>query len=83
MKQLNLHNVETFVGDVADFSQPFDVGVALHFCGPLTDLAHQKCIALNAAYVLCPCCYGKTGINYDMADLCAVAHYPRSSQMQV
>jgi hypothetical protein len=35
------------------------MGVGLHFCGLLTDLAQRMCVERGAAYVFCPCCYGK------------------------
>ena len=79
--EMGLRNVETFIGDVADFAHPFDVGVALHFCGPLTDLAHEKCLQARAAYVLCPCCYGKTGTPWDGRVLAPIA-FPRSQHVR-
>lgn len=69
--EMGLENVTTFYGDVAEFDQPFNIGVALHFCGFLTDLAQHKCIEVGAAYVLCPCCYGKIGMETVVADSAA------------
>ena len=66
--EMGLANVSTFYGDVCEFDLPFNVGVALHFCGFLTDLAQQKCVEAGAAYVLCPCCYGKIGMETVVAD---------------
>mmetsp|Transcript_51430 Transcript_51430/g.101936 ORF Transcript_51430/g.101936 Transcript_51430/m.101936 type:complete len:541 (-) Transcript_51430:194-1816(-) len=37
----------------------FDVGIALHACGPATDLCQELCIKAQAAYVMSPCCVGK------------------------
>ena len=66
--EIGLTNVGTYYGDVCEFDLPFNVGVALHFCGFLTDLAQQKCVEAGAAYVLCPCCYGKIGMEAIVAD---------------
>ena len=55
--------VEVLRCDVhAAFSRAFDLGVALHACGDLTDRAISHCIAQRAAYVVCPCCVGKVGM---------------------
>ena len=59
--EAGLTNVTTYCADISEFELPFNVGIALHFCGFLTDLALEKCITHGAAYVLCPCCYGKIG----------------------
>ena len=38
---------------------PYSIsGTALHACGVATDLLLQQCINVNAAFVVCPCCYG-------------------------
>lgn len=55
-----LRNVDARVGmiercDVGDF----DVGVALHACGNATDHAIARCVAVDAAFVVSPCCIGK------------------------
>ena len=34
------------------------LGVALHACGPATDVVHQLCLDRRASFVLSPCCYG-------------------------
>jgi hypothetical protein len=53
------NQIEVFTGNMEDFHQPFDIGVAIHACGPLTDFIHQKCLIQRASYVICPCCIGK------------------------
>ncbi len=37
---------------------PFHLGVALHACGPATDLSMEAMLRARAAFVLCPCCVG-------------------------
>jgi hypothetical protein len=54
-----LKNCRLWQGDVKDFDQPFDVGLALHACGDATDIVLQKCISQQAAIVCAPCCVGK------------------------
>ena len=43
----------------------FDLGISLHSCGLLTDGALELCMVRRAAFVLCPCCYGR--VNEDVA----------------
>ena len=40
------------------FEGHFDIGVCLHACGVATDMVLQQCLQRNAAFVICPCCYG-------------------------
>eukprot|EP00055_Hartaetosiga_balthica_P007954 m.28279 g.28279 ORF g.28279 m.28279 type:complete len:666 (-) comp6031_c0_seq1:113-2110(-) len=64
IESLGFANVECCVGDMADFKGiPFNVGVGLHFCGYLTDLAMDVCVRERASFVFCPCCYGKIAHN--------------------
>lgn len=60
--------------DALEYASPVDLGVSLHSCGVLTDIAHQTCLEQRAAFVLCPCCYGQLN---DMAYAGRVAR-PRS-----
>lgn len=46
-------------GDVSDYKERFDIGLATHLCGEGTDLAQAKCIENNATFILTPCCVGK------------------------
>jgi len=55
----SIHPIEVITRTIEEFNRPFDVGVAIHACGPLSDWIHQKCLKQRAAYVLCPCCVGK------------------------
>ena len=59
--------IDFVLADMADFVQqenppPIDLVVALHACGDLSDLAVTFASKLNAAFVICPCCYGKRHI---------------------
>jgi len=54
-----LTNVRFFVGKVAEFDEPFDVGFALHACGEASDEAQERCLACGATYIVCPCDLGK------------------------
>lgn len=56
-----LENVTAVVADAIGYNPgSFDVGIAVHACGALTDHAQMRCIASRAeAYILCPCCIGK------------------------
>jgi len=37
--------------------EEFDIVVALHACGALTDIALSHAVANQAAFVICPCCF--------------------------
>lgn len=54
-------NARTFNGDVRDLEDDFDLGISLHSCGSLTDIALDMCIEKSSAFVLVPCCYGQLG----------------------
>ena len=57
--EAGLTNTGWWHGDVAEFSGPFDVGLATHLCGDATDAAQAACLDRGAAFVLTPCCVGK------------------------
>lgn len=58
-KELGITNLDIICSDVQQWkAKKFDVGVAIHACGSLTDIILDKCIDMNAAYVLAPCCFG-------------------------
>lgn len=59
IERSGLRNVRAICGLVQDFTEHFDIGVALHACGEATDLSLAACRAAGAAYVMCPCCIGK------------------------
>eukprot|EP00947_MAST-08B_sp_MAST-8B-sp1_P006550 g6550.t1 len=40
-------------------NEPFDLGIALHACGPASDIALHKCVSQGASFLVCPCCVGK------------------------
>lgn len=49
MRTLGLKNARVCVGDVDSFEEEFTFGVAVHFCGMLTDMALDACIRARAA----------------------------------
>jgi len=74
---------------VQDFNEPFEIGVAIHACGSLSDAVQLKCLKNNAVYLLCPCCVGQLQHSFDKmwfrgkgkSDFLGVFNirYPRSS----
>ena len=66
-----LRNVYFFQCNLDYFRGAFDVGVSLHACGVATDLVLRACLANNACFVSCPCCYGSLQENHVLA-------YPKS-----
>eukprot|EP00730_Choanoeca_flexa_P014912 TRINITY_DN6695_c0_g1_i1.p1 TRINITY_DN6695_c0_g1~~TRINITY_DN6695_c0_g1_i1.p1 ORF type:complete len:562 (+),score=103.04 TRINITY_DN6695_c0_g1_i1:144-1829(+) len=86
---LALRNLTVCVADMVDFASmhyTFELGVGLHFCGLLTDLALDACLQANASFVLAPCCYGKICQTHNNAsddvDQTALVTYPRSAAFQ-
>lgn len=58
-QELEITNLEILCSDVQLWkSGKFDVGVAIHACGSLSDIIMEKCIESGASYVMAPCCFG-------------------------
>lgn len=62
LAQLHLPNAVLVQSNLDYFRGRFDLGVALHACGVATDLVLRSCLAVRAAFVLCPCCYGNLAL---------------------
>ncbi|XP_069781845.1 glutathione S-transferase C-terminal domain-containing protein isoform X5 [Narcine bancroftii] len=56
--ELGLQNIWFLQTNLDYFTGPFEIGVALHACGVATDMVIDHCIMAQAAFVICPCCYG-------------------------
>jgi 2-polyprenyl-3-methyl-5-hydroxy-6-metoxy-1,4-benzoquinol methylase len=56
-----LSNVAVFAGMIEQYTQPFDVALALHACGNATDHVLQMAVHRGAAFVVSPCCVGERG----------------------
>lgn len=55
-----LENLFTFHGPVEQYTQSFDMALALHLCGEATDVTLRKAVSVQAtAIVVAPCCVGK------------------------
>jgi hypothetical protein len=57
-----LTNVSIYHDDattLVDSTGPFDIGVSMHSCGQLTDVALELCVQIRAGFVITPCCYGQ------------------------
>jgi hypothetical protein len=54
-----LSNVAVFEGMIEQYTQPFDVALALHACGNATDHVLQMAVQRGAAFVVSPCCVGE------------------------
>ncbi|XP_064609415.1 LOW QUALITY PROTEIN: glutathione S-transferase C-terminal domain-containing protein-like [Liolophura sinensis] len=72
---LRLNNVILFQCNMDYFNGQFDIGVCLHGCGVATDMVLQKCLDNQAAFVVCPCCYGKVQNTHNIT-------YPRSDRFR-
>jgi len=70
---LNLTNISIHQCNMDYFIGRFDVGICLHACGVATDLVLRSCLDQQAAFVICPCCYGKIQdthtVTYPSSDL--------------
>lgn len=80
----NLQNVEVMCADVADALtvKDFDIGVAIHACGWMTDLVHAICLQRQASYVLCSCCVGKIAHPGPPESVQQYVMHPRSKRFQ-
>ena len=74
-EELGLTNVRCVDALVADFGEPFDLGLALHACGGATEDVLESCVRARAAFVVAPCCVGGTA-NWRNGD------YPRSDALR-
>lgn len=54
-----LTNIKGVCGQIEQFTEHFDVALALHACGQATDYALWQAERCRAAYIVCPCCVGK------------------------
>lgn len=79
--EAGLTNVYARCGDITDLADfPFDVGVAIHACGWLTDYVQALCLRREAAYVLCSCCVGK--VHHAPTNVKDLVFHPRSAVFQ-
>ena len=44
---------------IDEFNHEFDIGVALHACGGLSDVVIDKAMTVQASFLICSCCVGK------------------------
>jgi hypothetical protein len=62
--QDELHqNVQLDNVDDGEDHKRFDVVIAWHACGDLSDYALEFAVRINASFVICPCCYTKRYIH--------------------
>ena len=76
-EEAGLNNVVGHLGEVSDFRESFDVGLAVHLCGAATDEAQKACMEAEADFILVPCCVGKIEMGCRESE--REATYPRSS----
>ena len=57
--ECNLKNVICLQSNLENYYSKFDIGIALHACGPATDMVLDKIRVSNASFVVVPCCYGR------------------------
>ncbi|XP_013387274.1 glutathione S-transferase C-terminal domain-containing protein [Lingula anatina] len=75
VQDLGLQNITIYQSNLDYFQGSFNIGVCLHACGVATDLVLQKCLDVNADFVICPCCYGAIKNTHTMS-------YPRSEDFR-
>ena len=71
ISQSGLSNVRLYQCNIFAFKGHFDVGLALHACGSVTDLVMEICASRGAHMVISPCCHGSIAPNGNIG-------YPRS-----
>eukprot|EP00994_Dinema_validum_P004742 NODE_280_length_2022_cov_68.468829_g192_i0.p1 GENE.NODE_280_length_2022_cov_68.468829_g192_i0~~NODE_280_length_2022_cov_68.468829_g192_i0.p1 ORF type:complete len:225 (-),score=38.69 NODE_280_length_2022_cov_68.468829_g192_i0:415-1089(-) len=79
--EAGLTNVSCVLADIVDYSEPFEVGIALHPCGVAADAVLAQCRLAGAAFVVAPCCYGKLAVNCDQVP--PIARSSRASALGV
>ena len=87
-KQANVDNVKFISDRIENINIAFDIGIAIHACGILTDYAQLQCIKHNASFILSSCCNGKccnqyqrdkqTDVDDDKDTLIKSIQFPRS-----
>jgi len=77
-----LKNVKLIEGNIEDFDDYFDIGIAVHACGAATDYAQIKCFQHKADFILCSCCVGKINNQREEKDEEKGIDFPRSSIFQ-
>lgn len=80
INQTHLKNVKVLEQNIQNYNEPFDIGIALHACGDLSDVVIDKCLAANAMYCICPCCTGKITRSSPRSKAFRDALYPSSLQ---
>lgn len=67
ISSIGLQNAIVFSEDVRTMNDKIQdlhisLGIGLHCCGMLTDIAIDMCISQMASFVISPCCYGQIGL---------------------
>lgn len=82
-----LQNLYSFYGPVEDYTESFDMALALHLCGEATDVTLRRAVQVQAAaMVVAPCCVGKLSkkvlnpnVYHATGSNIATVQYPQSS----
>jgi hypothetical protein len=84
IQEAGLDNVEVRNADVknAEEMEHFDIGVAIHACGWMTDFVQAVCLKRKASYVLCSCCVGKLSSPGPPEECKEDVQHPRSQQFK-
>ena len=59
-QQAGLANIKVFQGMIEQYTEPFDIALALHACGNATDRVLQMAVHHKAVFIVSPCCIGKS-----------------------
>lgn len=62
IRDSNLTNVRIVASRIEEYTEIFDIGIALHACGIASDITIDTCIKSHAAFICCPCCIGKISL---------------------
>ena len=74
VSEAQLQNVSILCARIEDYTDSFDIGIALHACGGASDIVQRICVQSRAVYVMAPCCVGKVQTS--------LVTFPRSKAFQ-
>jgi hypothetical protein len=81
-EKANLKNVICLQANLEMYHGKFDLGIALHACGPATDMVLKKCFNVDADFVIVPCCYGRIATLATTSDLISAENFPKSEKLR-
>ena len=77
-----LKNVICLQSNLEHLNAKFDIGIALHACGPATDMVLEKVKTAGADFVITPCCYGRIATLVKCSEVTSKEKFPKSNLLE-